>query len=96
MKTSQYIDEIFGHPEVKHGLTVFDSPEIRGLNLINKIDISRREDGKTVIKCLKRQKEVIAKPEEIVRQLFLIYVRDYLGYPVNQVSVEKKMLENER
>src|SRR3989344_4485152 len=87
MKNSKYIDEIFGHPEMKHGLTVFDSPELRGL--LNKVNISRREDGKIVIKCLKRQKEIVAKPEEIVRQLFLVYVRDFLGYPLNQVSVEE-------
>ncbi len=49
MTTSQYIDEIIGHPEIKHGLTVFDFSELRGLNLLNKIDISRCEDGKTVI-----------------------------------------------
>lgn len=89
MTNTKLIDEIFGHPEIKHGLAVFDSSEFRGINLLNKIDISRREDGKAVIKCLKRQKEIIAKPEEIVRQLFLVYVRDYLGYPLSQVSVEE-------
>lgn len=89
MTNTKLIDEIFGHPEIKHGLTVFDSSELRGLNLLNKIDIFKREDGKIVIKCLKRQKELIAKPEEIVRQLFLVYVRDYLGYHLNQVIVEE-------
>ncbi len=89
MENSKYIDEIFGHPEIKHGLTVFDSSEIHGFNLLNKIDIYRRKDGKIVIKCLKREKEMIAKPEEIVRQLFLVYVRDFLGYPLNQVAVEE-------
>ncbi|MDO8496250.1 MAG: N-6 DNA methylase [bacterium] len=89
MKTSQYIDEIFGHPDIKHGLTVFNQPELQALNLVSKIDISKREDGKIVIKCLKRQKELIAKPEEIVRQLFLAYVRDYLKYPLKQVTVEE-------
>ena len=89
MTNTKYIDKIFGHPEIKHGLTVFDSQELRGLNLLNKIDISQRDDGKIIIKCLKRQKDLIAKPEEIVRQMFLVYVRDYLGYPLNQVSVEE-------
>jgi len=89
MKNSKYVDEIFGHPEIKHGLTVFDSPELRSLNLLSKINISRREDGKIVIKCLKRQREIVAKPEEIVRQLFLVYVRDYLGYSLDQVAVEE-------
>lgn len=91
MKNTKYIDEIFGHPEIKHGLTIFDSPDFHGLNLLNKINIFRREDGKIVIKCLKRQKEIVAKPEEIVRQLFLVYVRDYLGYSLNQVNVEESI-----
>ena len=89
MKTSQDIDEIFGHPDVKHGLSVFNQPELQALNLLSKIDISKRRDGKIVIKCLKRQKELVAKPEEIVRQLFLVYVRDYLKYPLSQVTVEE-------
>jgi type I restriction enzyme M protein len=89
MKTAQLIDQIFGGSEIKHGLNVFDEPELQGLNLLNKINIYKREkDDKIVIKCLKRNKEIVAKPEEIVRQLFLVYARDYLGYPIAQVNVE--------
>ncbi len=89
MNTSKYIDEIFGHPEIKHGLVVFNQPELQALDLLSKIEILKRDDGKIVIKCLKRKKELVAKPEEIVRQLFLVYVRDYLKYPLSQVSVEE-------
>jgi len=89
MKTTILIDQIFGEPEIKHGLKVFNGPELQGLNLLNKINIYRRQkDDKIVIKCLKRNREIIAKPEEIVRQLFLVYIRDYLGYPIGQVDVE--------
>ncbi|MEO8637759.1 MAG: N-6 DNA methylase [Candidatus Taylorbacteria bacterium] len=91
MKISSYIDEIFGHPEVKHGLVVFNQPELQALNLLSKIEISKREDGRIVIQCLKRERELVAKPEEIVRQLFLVYVRDYLKYPMSQVTVEEKV-----
>src|SRR3989338_2331281 len=90
MENTKYIDEIFGHPDIKHGLVVFNQPELQAFNLVSKIDISKREDGKVVIKCLKRQKEIVAKPEEIVRQLFLAYVRDYLKYPLNQVTVRSE------
>ena len=89
MKTTILIDQIFGEPEIKHGLKVFNVPELQGLNLLNKINIYRRQkDDKIVIKCLKRNREIIAKPEEIVRQLFLVYIRDYLVYPIAQVDVE--------
>jgi type I restriction enzyme M protein len=86
---TKLIDEIFGEPEIKHGLNVFNESELQSLNLLNKIKIYRREkDKKIVVYCLKRNKEIVAKPEEIVRQLFLAYVRDYLGYPLAQVDVE--------
>lgn len=85
----QLIDEIFGESEIKHGLNVFNEPELKDINLLNKINIYRREkDSKIIIKCLKRRKEIVAKPEEIIRQLFLVYVRDYLNYPLAQVDVE--------
>lgn len=85
----ELIDEIFGEPEIKHGLKVFNEPDLQSLNLLSKIKVYRREkDDKIVVKCLKRQKEIIAKPEEIVRQLFLVYIRDYLTYPLSQVDVE--------
>ena len=78
---TNFIDEIFGEPEIKHGLNVFNSIDLQSLNLLNKINIYRREkDNAIVVKCLKRNREIIAKPEEIVRQLFLVYIRDYLSY----------------
>jgi type I restriction enzyme M protein len=86
---SQLIDEIFGEPEIKHGLNVFNSPDMQELNLLGKIDIFRKDrDGKIYINCLKRKREIVAKPEEIVRQIFMVYVRDYLKYPISQVDVE--------
>ncbi|MFA5782913.1 MAG: type I restriction enzyme HsdR N-terminal domain-containing protein, partial [Bacteroidales bacterium] len=87
------IDEIFGDSSIKHGLTVFNAPEMQSLNLFENLNIYKRNaDDKIVVKCLKRSKEIIAKPEEIVRQLFLIYVRDFLNYPLNQVNVEEKIV----
>lgn len=86
---TNFIDEIFGEPEIKHGLNVFNSIDLQSLNLLNKINIYRREkDNAIVVKCLKRNREIIAKPEEIVRQLFLVYIRDYLSYSLSQVDVE--------
>ncbi len=83
------IDDIFGEPEIKHGLNVFSSVELQNLNLLNKVNIYCREkDNAIVVKCLKRNREIIAKPEEIVRQLFLVYIRDYLSYSLSQVDVE--------
>lgn len=89
MKPMMLIDQIFGEPEIKHGLNVFNELELQGSNLLNKVNIYKRQkDDKIVVKCLKRNKEIVAKPEEIVRQLFLAYARDYLGYSIAQVDVE--------
>ncbi len=86
------VDEIFGDASIKHGLTVFNVTEMLSLKLFDNLDIYKRSsDSKIVVKCLKRNREIIAKPEEIVRQLFLIYVRDFLNYPLPQVNVEEKI-----
>jgi len=85
------IDEIFGAPEIKHGLRVFNEHELQNLDLINKLNIYKRDDKKIVIKCLKRNRELVAKPEEIVRQLFLLYVIEYLNYPMDQIEVEAEI-----
>jgi len=86
------IDEIFGDASIKHGLTVFNVPEMQSLKLFDNLDIYKRSsDDKIVVKCLKRNREIVAKPEEIVRQMFLVYVRDFLNYPLAQVNVEEKI-----
>jgi type I restriction enzyme M protein len=85
----ELINDIFGGSDVEHGLSFFNQPEFQSLNLLSKIAITKNADGRIFIRCLKRQRELIAKPEEVVRQLFLAYVRDYLKYPLSQVSVEE-------
>ncbi len=44
--------------------------------------------GKTYVRCLVRQKEVLAKPEEIVRQLWLSTLIDRYGYAPSRLQVE--------
>jgi len=86
----ELLDEIFGDPKIKHGLEVFKDLEISADELFKSINIfCREEDGKVLIKCLKRSKSIVAKPEEIVRQLFLVYIRDHLKYPLSHVAVEE-------
>lgn len=45
-------------------------------------------DGKAVIRCLIRDKWLTAKPEEIVRQLWLEHLHRRYGYPINRLAVE--------
>lgn len=65
----------------RHGLRFFSSGERATLAF-------RHSDGKDEIWCIKREKWMRAKPEEVVRQLFLVWARDQLGYPLSRVGVE--------
>ena len=46
------------------------------------------KNGKRYLTCLVRKKEVLAKPEEIVRQLWLQRLTQHYGYPVTRLAVE--------
>lgn len=65
----------------KHGLRFFQRNERVKLKL-------REQDDKIDIFCFKREKWVRAKPEEVVRQLFLVWIEETLGYPLSRVGVE--------
>jgi type I restriction enzyme M protein len=74
------LDVIFRDPDVKHGLTVFAAHEKSALDLW-------KRGEKFYLHCLIRQKKVIAKPEEVVRQLCIKRLFD-LGYTADQMSLE--------
>jgi len=65
-----------------HSLTIFSKEDIRSLKLHERL-------GKPYIKCYATGKERPAKPEEIVRQLYLRLLMDEYGYPAERIAVEK-------
>ena len=78
------LDLIFKGSEVKHGLSLFSSEELDKIeNLIVK------SDGKFLIKCQIKDKYKVAKPEEIVRQLWVYRLLTEYGYPKERIGVEK-------
>jgi type I restriction enzyme M protein len=79
---AELLDRIFRDPSIKQGLKFF----VKGER--NKIALRESQDGKVEIYCAKREKWFRAKPEEVVRQLFLIWVQDTLKYPLSVVEVE--------
>ncbi|MDD5772023.1 MAG: N-6 DNA methylase [bacterium] len=89
--TEGIFDLVFKDSSIKYGLQEFPRDVFKGISFFEK------EDGKVYVKCLKRNKDIFvydknkktARPEEIIRQLFLIYIRDYLKYPLNQLNVEE-------
>ncbi|RJX18218.1 MAG: SAM-dependent methyltransferase [Ammonifex sp.] len=78
------IDEIFRNQETKHHLTLFKVENIQWLesHLFEK-------NKKPYLKCLASSKDRPAKPEEIVRQLYVKMLMDDYGYPAERIAIEK-------
>ncbi len=76
------IDEIFKSAETKHSLGLFDKKLVSSISLYDK-------NNKPYLKCFGSDKERSAKPEEIVRQLFIKKLLDNYGYPKERIQVEK-------
>jgi len=70
-----------------YDLSLFSSEEID--NLRNRA-YSKKSRGKETlfIKCVKREKEIQLKPEEVVRQLYAARLIDQYGYPKNRLAIE--------
>jgi len=81
-KTSEILGKIFRNPDMQYGLSVFE-----GINFDEALNFSEKE-GKYFLKCLKRGKDILAKPEEIVRQLMIYKLVNFYKYPLNRIDVE--------
>jgi type I restriction enzyme M protein len=77
------LSKIFSSPEVLHGFALFDKKELAWIekSLVEK-------NGKFFIKCQVKEKLKLAKPEEIVRQLFIRQLITEYGYN-ERIEVEK-------
>jgi type I restriction enzyme M protein len=78
---SELLDLVFLDPSIKHGLKFFNQSHKDKLQL-------RLTNSKVEVLCFKRQKWLKARPEEVVRQLFLIWIQENLKYPLSRVGVE--------
>ena len=77
------LSEIFQDSAIREQLIMFSDTEKDAIeqSLFDK-------GGKTYIKCLIRGKEVQAKKEEVVRQLWLKRLLGHYGYPRDRLTVE--------
>ena len=78
------LQKIFSAPDVKHGISLFNSNEI---NAIKRLIIE--QEGKYFIKCQIKNRYKIAKPEEIVRQLWIYRLLNEYNYPKKRIGVKK-------
>ena len=67
-----------------YALTIFTDAEIKALKVIER-------NGKPYVTCCATDKPRPAKPEEIVRQLYLRKLMDQYGYPKDRIFIEKKV-----
>jgi len=84
MANNRLIQKVFSGSEVKHGISLFSSEE---LNAIEKLMVEK--DGKLFIKCQIKEKYKVAKPEEIVRQVFIRRLVQEYNYPKDRIDIER-------
>ena len=93
VETDEILDLVFKDSSVKHGLQEFSKEILKGINGFEK------EDGKFYVRCLKRDKDIFiydknkktGKPEEVIRQLWLIKLTKEYKYPLDRIEVEKSV-----
>jgi len=89
---SAILNKIFRDSSMQYGLKEFEN-----IKPVEVLDIFEKEPGKFYTKCLKRDKDILlfnneknlAKPEEVVRQLWLIKLTKQYNYPLDRIDLEK-------
>jgi type I restriction enzyme M protein len=78
-----FLSRIFSAREVKHGLSIFTDEEINAIeNLITE------QDGRLYIRCQITDRDKIARPEEVVRQLWIYRLMNSYNYPRDRIRIE--------
>jgi type I restriction enzyme M protein len=91
--TEEIFDLVFKDTSTKHGLQEFSQ------GILSKIKAFEKESGRYYIRCLKRDRDIfiydrnkkIGKPEEIIRQLWLMKLTQDYKYPLDRIEVEKSV-----
>lgn len=77
------IDDIFKDPKTRHRLTLFKADDVQWLE-----EQIFEKNGKPYLKCLASDRDRPAKPEEIVRQLWIKKLMDEYHYPKERFRIE--------
>jgi len=93
VETDEILDMAFKDSSVKHGLQEFSK------GILKRVSAFQKEDGRIYVRCLKRGKDIFiydqnkktGKPEEIIRQLWLIKLTEEYKYPLDRIEVEKSV-----
>lgn len=77
------LSDLFVGIKGSYSLGVFSTAEISAVEA----NLSEK-NGKPYLKCIARNKDVQAKPEEVVRQLWLYRLVHQYGYEAQRITVE--------
>jgi type I restriction enzyme M protein len=69
--------------DTNYGLSIFEEEEIKGLENRSKV-----RNSKPYIQCIIREKEILLKPEEVVRQLYVSRLMVRYHYPKKRIKLE--------
>jgi len=78
------INKIFSASDVKHGISLFTTNEISDVE-----NMIKETEGKFYIKCQIKDNLKVARPEEVVRQLWIYRLLYEYNYPKSRIDVEK-------
>jgi type I restriction enzyme M protein len=74
---------LFENSTSNHSLKPLDASEIADLEAL-----LVEKNGRLYFRCSVRNKEILAKPEEAVRQLWILRLAKQYGYPLGRLAVE--------
>jgi len=78
------ISKIFSSADVKYGISLFKEEEIKYVD-----NLIIEQVGNLLIKCQIKDKLRVARPEEIIRQLWIYRLLTDYGYPKERIDVER-------
>lgn len=81
---SNKLSQIFSASDIKYGLSLFTEEEKEAIEKLIK-----EGGGKLWIRCQIKDKYKVAKPEEIVRQLWIYRLLNEYNYPKDRIDVER-------
>ena len=82
------IKQIFSGSDIEHGYSLFEN-DTQAMQTVE--NLIMEQNGKFYVKCQIRNEYKLAKPEEIVRQLWLYRLLNEYGYPKDRIEIEREV-----
>ena len=77
------LDQVFSPASTEHGMDLFSKSAVSAVEAL-----LVEKNGKVYVRCQVRRTEVLAKPEEIVRQFWVYRLVQHYKFPIQRLTVE--------